>query len=150
MHAKSLQLCSTLCNPMDRYTLSCVKWASLVAQTVKSLPAIPGFSPWVRKILWRREWLPTPVLLPGKSHGQRSLEGYRPWGRKESDTTEWSACGGLERCFLGATHTHTHTHTHTLCGKCSWAQSSWHALGKQRGGGGPNRCPEGLSWFLRG
>ena len=35
-------------------------------------------------IPWRREWLPTPVLLPGKFHGQRSLAGYRPWGCKES------------------------------------------------------------------
>ena len=35
-----------------------------------------------------REWQPTPVFLPGKSHGQRSLEGYSPCGRKESDTTE--------------------------------------------------------------
>ena len=38
--------------------------------------------------LQRRQWQPTPVLLPGKSHGQRSLVGCRPWGRKESDTTE--------------------------------------------------------------
>ena len=37
---------------------------------------------------WRRQWHPTPVLLPGKSHGQRSLVGCRPWGREESDTTE--------------------------------------------------------------
>ena len=36
----------------------------------------------------RRRWQPTPVLLPGKSHGRRSLEGCSPWGRKESDTTE--------------------------------------------------------------
>ena len=36
----------------------------------------------------RRQWHPTPVLLPGKSHGWRSLVGYRPWGRWESDTTE--------------------------------------------------------------
>jgi len=36
----------------------------------------------------RRQWQPTPVLLPGKSHGQRSLVGCSPWGRKESDTTE--------------------------------------------------------------
>ena len=41
-----------------------------------------------KKIPWRRQWQPTPVLLPGKSHGQRSLVGYSPWGRKESDTTE--------------------------------------------------------------
>ena len=46
------------------------------------------FDPWVRKIPWRREWLPTPVFMPGKSHGQRSLAGYRPWGHKELDMTE--------------------------------------------------------------
>ena len=45
-----------------------------------------GFDPWVRKIPWRRKWQPTPVFLLGKSHGQRSLAGYSPWGRKESDT----------------------------------------------------------------
>ena len=39
-------------------------------------------------ILWRRQWHPTPVLLPGKSHGRRSLVGCSPWGRQESDTTE--------------------------------------------------------------
>ena len=38
---------------------------------------------------WRRQWHPTPVLLPGESHGWRSLVGYSPWGHKESDTTEW-------------------------------------------------------------
>ena len=48
----------------------------------------PGFSPWVGKILWRRKWHPTPVLLPGKSHGRRSLISYSPCGCKESDTTE--------------------------------------------------------------
>ena len=37
---------------------------------------------------WRRQWHPTPVLLPGKSHGQRSLVGCSPWGRWASDTTE--------------------------------------------------------------
>ena len=37
---------------------------------------------------WRMEWQPTLVLLPGESHGQRSLAGCSPWGRKESDTTE--------------------------------------------------------------
>ena len=47
----------------------------------------PGFNPWVGKIPWRWKWQPTPVFLPGKSHGQRSLAGYSPWGRKESNTT---------------------------------------------------------------
>ena len=45
--------------------------------------SIPG-----RKISWRRKWLPTPVFLPGKSHGQRNLVDYSPWGHKELDTTE--------------------------------------------------------------
>ena len=48
----------------------------------------PGFDPWVRNIPWRRKWQPTPVFLPGESHGRRSLVGYSPWGRKKSDTTE--------------------------------------------------------------
>ena len=47
-----------------------------------------GFNPWVGKTLWRREWLPAPVFLPGESHGQRSLAGYSPWGLKELNTTE--------------------------------------------------------------
>ena len=47
-----------------------------------------GFNPWVGKIPWRREWQPTPVFLPGESHGQRSLAGYSPWGGKKSDMTE--------------------------------------------------------------
>ena len=47
-----------------------------------------SFDPRVGTIPWRREWQPTPVFLPGKSHGQRSLAGYSPWGRKESDMTE--------------------------------------------------------------
>ena len=40
----------------------------------------PGFYPWVRKIPWERKWQPTPVVLPEKFHGQRSLVGYSLWG----------------------------------------------------------------------
>ena len=47
-----------------------------------------GFNPWVRKIPWRRKCQPTPVFLPGKSHGQKRLAGYSSWSRKELDTTE--------------------------------------------------------------
>ena len=46
-----------------------------------------GKSP-IGKIPWRRAWQPTPAFLPRESHGQRSLAGYSPWGRKESGTTE--------------------------------------------------------------
>ena len=60
-------------------------WTSLVAQTVKCLTYNVGD---LGSILWRRKWQPTPVLLPGKSHGQRSVVGYSPWGHKELDMTE--------------------------------------------------------------
>ena len=46
---------------------------------------------------WRRQWHPTPVLLPGKSHGWKSLVGCSPWGRKESDTTEQLHFHALEK-----------------------------------------------------
>ena len=46
-----------------------------------------GFDPWVGKIPWKRKWQPTPVFLPGKSHGQWSLAGCSLWGYKELNTT---------------------------------------------------------------
>ena len=46
-----------------------------------------GFGLWVGKIPWRKKWQPTPVFLPGKSHGQRNLMGYSMWGPTESDMT---------------------------------------------------------------
>ena len=60
---------------------------------VKNPPASAGdsrceFSPWVGKIPWSRKRQPTPVFLPGKFHGQRSLVDYSPWDRRKSDMTE--------------------------------------------------------------
>ena len=65
----------------------------MVAQVVKKSAyntgyLIPGFNSWVGKITWGRKWQPTPVFLPGESHGQRSLVGYNPRCPKESDMTE--------------------------------------------------------------
>ena len=60
-----------------------LRWWSVCLQCRR-----PGFDPWVRKILWRRKWQSTAALLPGKSHGWRSLIGYSPWGHKELDMTE--------------------------------------------------------------
>ena len=61
-----------------------------MAQRLKCLPAMQDS--WVlslsREDPRRRKWQPTPVFLPGESHGGRTLVGYSPWGRKESDTTE--------------------------------------------------------------
>ena len=68
------------------------------------------FYPWVGKITWSRKWWPTPVFLPGKFHGQRSLVGYSPWDQKELDTTEH-------------THTHTYTHTHFMSSIVYWTLS---------------------------
>ena len=66
--------------------------ASQLVLVVKNVPANAS-NPWVKKIPWRRAWQPTPVFLPGESHGQRSLGGYSPWGHRESDMTEatWRA-----------------------------------------------------------
>ena len=60
-------------------------WASFVVQRIKKPPECgrPGFDPWVEKIPWRRERLPTPVFWPGEFHGV-----YSPWGHNESDVTE--------------------------------------------------------------
>jgi len=58
-----------------------------------------GFDLWVWKLSWRRKWQPTPVFLPGKSRGQRSLMGYSPWGCKESDTTEQLNHNNTERAL---------------------------------------------------
>ena len=58
---------------------------------VKNLPTNAGDSaliPGFRKTPWSRKWQPIPAFLPGKAHGQRSLVGYSPWGRKELDMTE--------------------------------------------------------------
>ena len=94
----------------------------------KSLPANAGGDPLEQKmathstiLAWKIPWteepggLPTPLFLPGKFHGQRSMVDYSPWGRKESDTAEWAH----KRCLLSLPITkiltvfHRHsTHSH--------------------------------------
>ena len=61
----------------------------------------PRFDPWVEKIPWRKEWQPAPVFLPGESHGQNSLVGYSPWGRKELGMTEWLSLSIESGSYLG-------------------------------------------------
>ena len=60
-----------------------LRWERIHLQSRRS-----GFNPWAWEMPWRREWQPTPVFLPGESHGQRSLAGYSPQDNKESGTTE--------------------------------------------------------------
>ena len=72
---------------------------------VKNPPAMEKTQQtWVRPLgqedPWRRKWQPTPVLLPGKSHEQKSLVGYSPWGRRESDMTVHARCS----LWLGHRH----------------------------------------------
>ena len=82
-------------SPLSTHTLRLILFAggSQVGLVVKKLPANAGdvrfwFDPWVGKVPWRRAQQPTPLFLPGESHGQKSLAGYSPEGHTESDTTE--------------------------------------------------------------
>ena len=61
---------------LSTYSVSCTMLSAYTSHVLTQ------FNPWVRKIPWRRAWQPTPVLLPGKSHGQRSMAGYSPWGHR--------------------------------------------------------------------
>ena len=67
------------------------------------------YHPWVRKIPWKRAWQPTPVFLPGKPHGQRSLVDYSPQSPREPITTMWLSV-----------HACSHTHTASLLGSKMW------------------------------
>ena len=115
------QSCLTLSNPMDCSPTGSSVYGIFQARVLEwvPLPSLPSgtsgkestcqcrrykrhrFNPWVRKMPWRRTWQPTPALLPGKFHRDRSFVGYKLWGYKESDTTE---------CAHARAHTHTHTH----------------------------------------
>ena len=83
-----------------------------------------GFDPWVGKIPWRRAWQPTPVFLPGESHGQRCWLAYSPWCDKESDMTEVT-----QRAHA---RTHAHTHTHTLSMQCVRDWDKWENTSSQQ------------------
>ena len=80
--------CNEVINPKVESSYPC-RGASQVRLVVKNSPAntgdirdLDGFYPWVEKIPKRRAWLPSPVFSLGESHGQRSLVGYSPQGRK--------------------------------------------------------------------
>ena len=107
--------------------------ASLVAQTVKRLPAM-----WETRVRFlgredplEKDWQSTPALLPGKSHGRRSLIGYSPWGRKESDIFFiHSSIDGHWGCFhilaivknAVIMEMEMATHSSILAGKFRWTE----------------------------
>ena len=93
---KFAQLCPTLRDPMDCspsgssvhgiFQARVLEWGAIAFYYIcvyRNCQIIR-----YNHVFRRRQWHPTPVLLPGKSHGRRSLVGCRPWGREESDTTE--------------------------------------------------------------
>ena len=99
-----VQSCPTLCNPMDCSTpgfpvlhhlpelaQTHIHWVGAVMPSThlifcRPLLLLPSIFSSIRG--WRRKWQPAPVLMPGQSHGWRSLVGCRLWGRTESDTIE--------------------------------------------------------------
>ena len=76
------------CSPVPGLQNCLLYQVALVVRTQCGSHKRRGFNPWVGRIPWSREWEPTPVFLPAESQGQRSLVGYSPRGRKESDMTE--------------------------------------------------------------
>ena len=82
-----MELCLVLCGSLDGRRV----WGrmDMCICMAESLCCSSGTITTLLISYWRRKWQPTLVFTPGKSHGPRSLVGYSPWGRKESDTTEW-------------------------------------------------------------
>ena len=102
--------------------------ASLVAQLVKIPPQCrkARFSPWVGKIPWRREWLPTPVFLPGEFHGQGSMKGYFfPWSRKELDMTERLTSSACQLCLNKAIYLKIKASLNFLFRFCALPRNNW-------------------------
>ena len=100
-------------------------WTSLVAQLVKNPPAMwgPGFDPWLQKIPWRRDRPPIPLFWPGEFQGL-----YSPWGRKESDLTEWLAliCDYiLALCIIFDCHTFYFNDYISICNICFASGRYW-------------------------
>ena len=96
-----------------------------------------GFHPWIRKIPWRRAWQPTPVFLPGKFHGQRSLlESADPWPHGVTQRQTRLRQLSMAARYRLYTHTHAHTHTYLLkpnngffsCKKYTWTEGLYWCL----------------------
>ena len=80
------------------------------------------FSPWVRKIPWRRKWQATPVFLPGESHEQRSLVDY---SQRVTKSWTWLSTRACRR-----THAHTHTQTYIYTYMSEWGYIHWSSWGR--------------------
>ena len=101
---------------------------------------------------WRREWQPTPVFMPGESHGQRSLSGYSPWSWKELDMTEQLSMFTQRPYGLGKG---VATHSSILASRILWTEEPGRLqpMQSQRVGNDWRdlaQCPYGLPLWLRG
>ena len=86
-----------------------------------------GFNPWFWKIPWSRKWQPTPVFLPGESHGQRRLVGHSPWvAKSQTRLSDWTELKLLQSCLTLLRHYGLHP-TSLLC--------PWDSPGKNTGVG---------------
>ena len=100
-------------------------YLTLSLSTFKLNSRIQGLDPWVEMIHWRRKWKLTPVFLPGKSHGQRSLGVYSPWGHQESDTTKWlkiKKCGSNTLVWVLLRPSSRKTDHEPLKGNSAWEE----------------------------
>ena len=95
------------------------------------------FDPSVGMIPWSRKWQSTPIFLPRKFRGQRSLTSYSSWSFKESNMTEQLSTHTHTHTH---THAHTHTHTHTLSSILKTDDSDKDLFGD---------CPKCLSFSLQ-
>ena len=98
------------------------------------------FSPWFRKIPWRRTWRPTPEFLPGESHGQRSLEGYSPWGRRVGH--DWSDSTPMHMSMFPYS-------TFPISKSLHLAQSTYLTLLTQQGAGWTWKCSKSFFYLQK-
>ena len=91
-----------------------------------------GFDLWVGKIPWSRKWQPTPVFLLRKSHGQRSLASYSPWGCKGSDTTEQLSTWVGDMFVWFFCHPLPERVSQPLFLECPWFQQQWKSSGARK------------------
>ena len=83
------------------------------------------FNPWVRKIPWRRKWQPTPVFLPGKFHGLRSLVGYSSWDHRVRH--DWATKQQFFAVGNGNWHSHSGKGCDSLLKNQTYTREAWHA-----------------------
>ena len=104
-----------------------------------------AFDPWVGKIPWRRKWQPTPVFLPGKSHGERNLAGYSPWVTKSQTWLSYWAHAHILKSvqplweYIRSLLTIAHVYFRSLapggtyCPRCCWwdvaVMKDWKRMG---------------------